>query len=76
MRVGLSLAFPPDYVHAQRALGVGIGVLCQLDTEVPFQREALRWLTARAGAGPSAGASSAQPTGAPNQVGRWSSRSA
>ncbi|MFA1543841.1 ABC1 kinase family protein [Actinomadura monticuli] len=44
MQVGLSLAFPPDYVHAQRALGVGIGVLCQLDTEVPFQREALRWL--------------------------------
>ncbi|MFA1549176.1 ABC1 kinase family protein [Actinomadura chokoriensis] len=44
MSVGLSLAFPPDYVHAQRALGVGIGVLCQLEAEVPFQQEALNWL--------------------------------
>lgn len=44
--VALSLAFPPDLVHAQRALGVGIGVLCQLEAEVPFQAEALRWLTA------------------------------
>jgi predicted unusual protein kinase regulating ubiquinone biosynthesis (AarF/ABC1/UbiB family) len=44
MPVGLSLAFPPDFVHAQRALGVGIGVLCQLGAEVPFRREALRWL--------------------------------
>ncbi|WP_194293311.1 ABC1 kinase family protein [Actinomadura macrotermitis] len=45
MSVALSLAFPPDFVHAQRAMGVGIGVLCQLEAEVPFQQEALRWLT-------------------------------
>ncbi|GAA2289039.1 AarF/ABC1/UbiB kinase family protein [Actinomadura luteofluorescens] len=45
MAVGLSLAFPPEYVAAQRALGVGIGVLCQLEAEVPFQQEAARWLT-------------------------------
>lgn len=44
MPVGLSMAFPPGAVHAQRALGVGIGVLCQLEAEVPFQAEALRWL--------------------------------
>ncbi|WP_329522273.1 ABC1 kinase family protein [Spirillospora sp. NBC_01491] len=44
LSVGLSLAFPPDFVHAQRALGVGIGVLCQLEADVPFQAEALRWL--------------------------------
>lgn len=44
MSVGLSVAFPPEYVQAQRALGVGIGVLCQLNAEVPFQGEALRWL--------------------------------
>lgn len=44
MPVGLSLAFPPEYVHAQRAFGVGIGVLCQLNAEVPFQGEALRWI--------------------------------
>ncbi|MGI5169675.1 ABC1 kinase family protein [Spirillospora sp. CA-253888] len=44
MPVGLSLAFPPDMVHAQRAIGVGIGVLCQLEAEVPFRDEALRWL--------------------------------
>ncbi len=48
--VGLSLAFPPEYVQAQRALGVGIGVLCQLNAEVPFQGEALRWLGDAAGA--------------------------
>ncbi|MFG2087755.1 MULTISPECIES: ABC1 kinase family protein [unclassified Spirillospora] len=47
MPVGLGLAFPPGYVHAQRALGVGIGVLCQLGAEVPFQREALHWLADR-----------------------------
>ncbi|WP_232835661.1 ABC1 kinase family protein [Actinocorallia populi] len=45
MPVALSLAFPPDFVHAQRSLGVGIGVLCQLEAEVPFQAEALRRLT-------------------------------
>jgi hypothetical protein len=44
MPVGLSMAFPPGAVHAQRALGVGIGVLCQLEVEVPFQAEALHWL--------------------------------
>ncbi|WP_264159854.1 ABC1 kinase family protein [Actinomadura montaniterrae] len=44
MPVGLSVAFPPGAVHAQRALGVGIGVLCQLEAEVPFQAEALHWL--------------------------------
>ncbi|WP_160160921.1 AarF/ABC1/UbiB kinase family protein [Actinomadura sp. K4S16] len=43
--VGLSLAFPPEYVAAQRAIGVGIGVLCQLGAEVPFRQEAMRWLT-------------------------------
>nr|BFE29622.1 AarF/ABC1/UbiB kinase family protein [Actinomadura rugatobispora] len=46
MPVGLSMAFPPGAVHAQRALGVGIGVLCRLEAEVPFQAEALRWLPA------------------------------
>ena len=47
MPVGLSMAFPPGAVHAQRALGVGIGVLCRLEAEVPFQAEALRWLADR-----------------------------
>lgn len=46
MTVGLSLAFPPDFIHAQRALGIGIGVLCQLEAEVPFRDEAVCWLTA------------------------------
>ncbi|MFC9974653.1 hypothetical protein ACFVH6_27500 [Spirillospora sp. NPDC127200] len=45
MPVGLSLAFPPDVVHAQRAIGVGVGVLCRLEAEMPFRdEEALRWL--------------------------------
>lgn len=49
MPVALSLAFPSECVHAQRALGVGIGVLCQPEAEVPFQGEALRRLTAEWG---------------------------
>jgi len=43
--LGLSLAFPPDFVDAQRALGTTIGVLCQLQARVPFRGEALRWFT-------------------------------
>ncbi|MFF0520886.1 hypothetical protein ACFYTC_19425 [Actinomadura nitritigenes] len=31
----------------RRALGVGIGVLWQLEAEVPFQAEALHWLASR-----------------------------
>ncbi|MEO3786744.1 AarF/UbiB family protein [Actinocorallia sp. B10E7] len=45
MSVGLSLAFPPNLVQAQRALGVAIGVLCQLEAEVPFLDEGIRWLS-------------------------------
>ncbi|SEG88713.1 Predicted unusual protein kinase regulating ubiquinone biosynthesis, AarF/ABC1/UbiB family [Thermomonospora echinospora] len=45
MPVGLSLAFPPNLVQAQRALGVAIGVLCQLEAEVPFRDEGIRWLS-------------------------------
>lgn len=44
--VGLAMAFPPGAVHAQRALGVGIGVLCRLEADVPFRAEAFRWLPA------------------------------
>ncbi|MFB4296234.1 ABC1 kinase family protein [Actinomadura sp. NTSP31] len=44
MPVGLGMAFPPGAVHAQRALGVGIAVLCQLEAQVPFQAEAVHWL--------------------------------
>ncbi|OLT37396.1 hypothetical protein BJF79_29435 [Actinomadura sp. CNU-125] len=47
--VGLALAFPPGAVNAQRALRVGIGVLCRLEAEVPFRAEALRWLTPEGG---------------------------
>lgn len=44
MSVGLGLAFPPDLVQAQRAIGVAIAVLCRLEAEVPFRDEGIRWL--------------------------------
>ncbi|GAA2728461.1 AarF/ABC1/UbiB kinase family protein [Actinocorallia aurantiaca] len=44
MSVGLGLAFPPDLVQAQRAIGVAIAVLCRLEAEIPFRDEGIRWL--------------------------------
>jgi predicted unusual protein kinase regulating ubiquinone biosynthesis (AarF/ABC1/UbiB family)/HSP20 family molecular chaperone IbpA len=38
------LNLPPSYVLIHRVLATGLGVLCQLECEVPFRAEVLRWL--------------------------------
>ena len=38
------LNMPPSYVLIHRVLAAGLGVLCQLDCEVPFRAEVLRWM--------------------------------
>jgi predicted unusual protein kinase regulating ubiquinone biosynthesis (AarF/ABC1/UbiB family)/HSP20 family molecular chaperone IbpA len=38
------LNLPPSYVLIHRVLGAGLGVLCQLECEVPFRAEVLRWI--------------------------------
>jgi len=38
------LNLPPSYVLIHRALAAGLGVLCQLECEVPFRAEVLRWM--------------------------------
>jgi HSP20 family molecular chaperone IbpA len=38
------LNLPPSYVLIHRVLAAGLGVLCQLDCEVPFRAEVLRWM--------------------------------
>jgi predicted unusual protein kinase regulating ubiquinone biosynthesis (AarF/ABC1/UbiB family)/HSP20 family molecular chaperone IbpA len=38
------LNLPPSYVFIHRVLAAGLGVLCQLDCEVPFRAEVLRWM--------------------------------
>ena len=38
------LNLPPSYVLIHRVLAAGLGVLCQLECEVPFRAEVLRWL--------------------------------
>ena len=38
------LNLPPSYVFIHRVLAAGLGVLCQLECEVPFRAEVLRWL--------------------------------
>ncbi|MER5733959.1 AarF/ABC1/UbiB kinase family protein [Streptomyces sp. NPDC002138] len=43
-----SINLPPEYVLVNRVVGSAIAVLSQLDCEVPFQAEALRWLPAPA----------------------------
>jgi HSP20 family molecular chaperone IbpA len=38
------LNLPPSHVLIHRVLAAGLGVLCQLDCEVPFRAEVLRWM--------------------------------
>ena len=38
------LNLPPSYLLIHRVLAAGLGVLCQLECEVPFRAEVLRWL--------------------------------
>jgi len=38
------LNLPPSYVLVHRVLAAGLGVLCQLECEVPFRAEVLRWM--------------------------------
>ena len=38
------LNLPPSYVLIHRVLAAGLGVLCQLECEVPFRAEVLRWM--------------------------------
>jgi predicted unusual protein kinase regulating ubiquinone biosynthesis (AarF/ABC1/UbiB family)/HSP20 family molecular chaperone IbpA len=38
------LNLPPSYVLIHRVLAAGLGVLCQLECEVPFRAEVLRWI--------------------------------
>ncbi|MER5540015.1 ABC1 kinase family protein [Streptomyces mirabilis] len=35
---------PPSYVLVNRVIGAGTAVLCQLECEIPFRAEAIRWL--------------------------------
>jgi predicted unusual protein kinase regulating ubiquinone biosynthesis (AarF/ABC1/UbiB family)/HSP20 family molecular chaperone IbpA len=38
------LNLPPSYVLIHRVLAAGLAVLCQLECEVPFRAEVLRWM--------------------------------
>ena len=38
------LNLPPSYILIHRVLAAGLGVLCQLECEVPFRAEVLRWM--------------------------------
>ncbi len=38
------LNLPPSYVLIHRVLASGLGVLCQLECEVPFRVEVIRWM--------------------------------
>ena len=38
------LNLPPSYLLIHRVLASGLGVLCQLECEVPFRAEVLRWM--------------------------------
>jgi predicted unusual protein kinase regulating ubiquinone biosynthesis (AarF/ABC1/UbiB family)/HSP20 family molecular chaperone IbpA len=38
------LSLPPSYVLIHRVLASGLGVLCQLECEVSFRAEVLRWM--------------------------------
>jgi len=38
------LNLPPSYLLIHRVLAAGLGVLCQLECDVPFRAEVLRWL--------------------------------
>ena len=38
------LNLPPSYMLIHRVLAAGMGVLCQLECEVPFRAEVLRWM--------------------------------
>ncbi|MCD0448099.1 AarF/ABC1/UbiB kinase family protein [Actinocorallia sp. API 0066] len=38
------LNLPNDYVLVHRTIGLGTGVLCQLECEGPFRAEAIRWV--------------------------------
>jgi len=43
------LNLPKDYVLVHRTVGLGTGVLCQLEAEGPFRGEALTWVKGFAG---------------------------
>ncbi|GAA2722525.1 AarF/ABC1/UbiB kinase family protein [Actinocorallia aurantiaca] len=43
------LNLPKDYVLVHRTVGLGTGVLCQLEAEGPFRGEALAWVKGFAG---------------------------
>src|SRR4249920_3858322 len=63
------LNLPPSYLPIHRVLASGLGVLCQLECEVPFRAEVLTWMpgyadTAQPAPQPEpAGARSAPPAG-------------
>jgi HSP20 family molecular chaperone IbpA len=38
------LNLPPSYVFIHRVLAAGLGVLCQLECEIPFRNEVVRWI--------------------------------
>jgi predicted unusual protein kinase regulating ubiquinone biosynthesis (AarF/ABC1/UbiB family)/HSP20 family molecular chaperone IbpA len=63
------LNLPPSYLLIHRVSAAGVGVLCQLECEVPFRAEVLRWIpgyadTAKPSAQPQlASARSAPPAG-------------
>ena len=45
------LNLPPSYLLIHRVLASGLGVLCQLECEVPFRAEVVRWMPGYAGPG-------------------------
>jgi predicted unusual protein kinase regulating ubiquinone biosynthesis (AarF/ABC1/UbiB family)/HSP20 family molecular chaperone IbpA len=56
------LNLPPSYVLIHRVLASGLGVLCQLECDVPFRAEVLRWMPGYAD--PAEPAPQPQPAGA------------
>ena len=58
------LNLPPSYLLIHRVLAAGLGVLCQLESEVPFRAEVLRWMPGYA--------DTADPAPQPRPAGTWS----
>jgi predicted unusual protein kinase regulating ubiquinone biosynthesis (AarF/ABC1/UbiB family)/HSP20 family molecular chaperone IbpA len=64
------LNLPPSHVLIHRVLAAGLGVLCQLECEVPFRAEVLRWMpgyvdTAKPAPQPASGRSAPPARSAP-----------
>jgi HSP20 family molecular chaperone IbpA len=63
------LNLPPSYVLIHRALASGLGVVCQLECDVPFRAEVLRWMPGYAGTAEPA-AANGQTQSAPPATGQ------